>query len=207
MGRMMKLEKHEAFWSEKFNETNLQQFKNWVQQSIASREWLSKFLKREKIQDILDVGCGIALDYEQFLKDNLLIDYHGIDVTRVFLEQIKTKFPNLDVRLASAENIPYPNETFEAVSCRHLLEHLRNPERAISEMQRVSKKFVLFTWFVPPVEAEENKIELVRFDSNGKIFYQNTYCRKYLDAVIKKNNLFLRQKQKAGTDEIWALRK
>jgi len=203
----IKLKQHETFWSKIFNETNIEDFKGWVHNNSISRQWLSRFLQREKIRNILDVGCGIALDYEQYLEDGLKIDYHGIDITPVFLKHAKEKFPNLDVRFASVENIPYSDRAFEVVSCRHLLEHLENPARAISEMTRISSKFVIIAWFIPPVQAEKNNIELMNFGETGKTFYQNTYCYKYLDPILKSNALFLQERVLVLLDEIWTMRK
>jgi len=203
----MKLQKHEIFWSQIFDKTNIGDFQDWVQNNSISRKWLSQFLQRERIQNILDVGCGVALDYEQYLEDGLKINYHGIDVTPIFLKYTKKKFPNLDIHLASAENIPYSERAFEVVSCRHLLEHLENPAQAISEMTRVSKRFVIITWFIPPVQAEKNNVKLMNFGETGETFYQNTYCYKFLDFVFKRNELMLKEKIKVCADEIWILSK
>jgi SAM-dependent methyltransferase len=45
----------------------------------------------------------------------------------------------INIRLGDAYRIPYPDEYFKGVFCCWLLEHLREPDRAISEMYRILK--------------------------------------------------------------------
>jgi SAM-dependent methyltransferase len=45
-------------------------------------------------------------------------------------------FPGVDV-VANAEQLPFPASVFQRVECDAVLEHVRNPERVMSEMGRV----------------------------------------------------------------------
>jgi SAM-dependent methyltransferase len=45
-------------------------------------------------------------------------------------------FPGVDVA-ANTEQLPFPSNTFQRVECDAVLEHVRNPERAIDEIRRV----------------------------------------------------------------------
>lgn len=42
-----------------------------------------------------------------------------------------------------AENIPFPDESFDIVTCSHVLEHVKNVEKAMQELIRVTKKNLL----------------------------------------------------------------
>jgi len=46
--------------------------------------------------------------------------------------------PGVDVA-ADAEHLPFPPEVFERVECDAVLEHVRNPDRVMSEIRRVLK--------------------------------------------------------------------
>ncbi len=50
------------------------------------------------------------------------------------------KYPNVHIVADISERIPAQGSSFDAVVCWSVLEHLRNPQRAVDEMYRVLKK-------------------------------------------------------------------
>ena len=55
---------------------------------------------------------------------------------------------------ANAEQLPFPSNIFQRVECDAVLEHVRNPERAMREMIRVLAPggyLHLVTPFLPPI--------------------------------------------------------
>ena len=200
-----KTRKHEQFWSEVFSKGNTQEFKSWVQHNVNSRKEISNLVKELGAIAVLDLGCGVALDYEQYLEDGLQIDYHGVDITEAFVKEVKRKYPNLDIRLGNVEQIPHIDNSFDVVTCRHLLEHLRGLEKVIPEMRRVTKRYIIIVWFIPPGK-HENKIKLVEWEG-GKVFYENSYSVDYVTETITKNKLSILDKRTIGKDEVWILKK
>lgn len=79
---------------------------------------------------ILDLGCGIGLVSEIYPK----LDILGIDISPGMLAHHKGKH-----KLASACDIPFPNNHFDSVICRSVLHHIPNCEKALSEINRVLK--------------------------------------------------------------------
>jgi len=64
----------------------------------------------------------------------------GID-----LDQRVMQNPSLDeAKIASAESIPYCDQTFDAVISIHVLEHLENPAKVFREVRRVLKPDGMF---------------------------------------------------------------
>lgn len=85
---------------------------------------------------ILDVGCGVGV------VNDLYPDYDitGIDCSPGMLRHHKGKHI-----LASANEIPFPDGSFDSVVCRSVLHHLPDPKIALAEIKRVLKpggKFV-----------------------------------------------------------------
>jgi len=76
----------------------------------------------------LDCGCGPA--YYRHLFGN---GYVGVDIQR--------KFPSDHQFIrASVFNLPFSQDTFDLVFAQAVLEHLDDPEHALVEIQRVTKK-------------------------------------------------------------------
>jgi len=198
------LNDEERFWSRIFYRGNVKEFEDWVKVTPESRQEVSNLIRDIDIKSILDVGCGTVQDYEQYLSDNLKVEYHGIDLTRPFVEVAKSRYPYLDILLGSANQIPCPDKTFDAVSCRHLLEHLGEVELAISEMTRVSGQYVIITWFMPP--ARNENIRVVKW-RGGKSVHFNHYSKKYIEGILEKNSLVMLRKTAVRTDEVWLLEK
>jgi SAM-dependent methyltransferase len=81
---------------------------------------------------ILDLGPGRCW----FTKQNLN-DIVAVDNAPELVAHYEQK--GINIRLGDAYRIPYPEEYFEGVFCCWLLEHLSEPDRAISEMYRILK--------------------------------------------------------------------
>lgn len=75
---------------------------------------------------VLDVGGGDGKRYRHF--------FHSEDFTSVDIDP-KT-FPNI---VASCENLPFPEGTFDTVLCSQMLEHVLDPRKCLEEIYRVLK--------------------------------------------------------------------
>ena len=76
---------------------------------------------------VLDIGCGDMLDRIGFSPGE---EYIGVDV-------IKSKYT---LALADIHNLPFKNESFDDCICNFVLEHVREPEVALSECNRVLRR-------------------------------------------------------------------
>ena len=91
---------------------------------------------------VLDCGSGpgtITCDIAERIPNGRVV---GVDndrtQVRLATETAKRrKLHNAEFRLASAYELPFASESFDAVFSHALLEHLGNPDRAISEFRRV----------------------------------------------------------------------
>jgi SAM-dependent methyltransferase len=94
---------------------------------------------------ILDVGCGLGLYVQRFrdLSDNV----HGVDIDPDKVRQAGELLPN--IRQASAEHLPYPDNTFDVVLSHEVLEHVDDDVAAAREAYRVLKPGGRLIVFVP----------------------------------------------------------
>ncbi len=90
---------------------------------------------------ILDVGTGTG--FIALLLAELGHEVVGLDLSEGMLKVAREKARRIgvevDFQIGDAENLPFDDETFDAVVCRHLLWTLPNPRKAIAEWVRVVK--------------------------------------------------------------------
>ncbi|MET0638207.1 MAG: class I SAM-dependent methyltransferase [Chitinophagaceae bacterium] len=82
---------------------------------------------------VLDVGCGES-PYRMYL-DATKTEYFGIDIAGA----TDFGYRNPDVTFFDGKNIPFENETFSAVVCTEVLEHVHDYQYLVNEIYRTSK--------------------------------------------------------------------
>jgi len=93
-------------------------------------------LARPKRGDrVLDVACGGG--YLLMEAERAGLQAFGIDIADAALERAKRFAPKSDLRRGDAEALPYPDGSFEIVTCLGSLEHFLSPPKALEEMRRV----------------------------------------------------------------------
>jgi SAM-dependent methyltransferase len=83
--------------------------------------------------NVLDVGCGES-PY-RFLLDRQRCQYRGIDIA----DASKFARTNPDVTAFDGKRIPFANDTFDAVLCTEVLEHVPGYADLVTELHRVLK--------------------------------------------------------------------
>ena len=93
---------------------------------------------------LLDCGCGpgsITIDLAELVKPGEVV---GIDMAETQLEHARTnarerRVSNLRFEEANIYKLPFPDHTFDAVFSHAVVEHLRDPIKALKEQYRVLK--------------------------------------------------------------------
>ena len=100
----------------------------------------SKFLLRQNVRSLIDIGCGNGAFLEMFHNASPDVLLSGIDLSHEMVAQSRLRLPEANIVEGDAENMPFDDETFDAVSCHMSIHHHPHPERSISEMYRILEK-------------------------------------------------------------------
>lgn len=104
-----------------------------------------KELKKLDIKSVLDVGCGEGFILNKLRKENIGSLWEGIDYSKDAIEIGKKIHPYLNLKQESIYDSKYRDNSFDLVICTEVLEHLEDPSKALKEVLKISKKFVLLS--------------------------------------------------------------
>ena len=90
-------------------------------------------------QRALDVGCGPGALTARLV--DLLGPDHvaAIDPSPSFVASVRDRFPGVDVRLGSAEELPFADDTFDAALAELVVHFMTDPVAGLREMGRVTR--------------------------------------------------------------------
>lgn len=100
--------------------------------------YIASELEKEEYEDLLDCGCGtgpmISLLYE---KDSSK-KYTGLDITPRMIEVAKNKkLEGVNWVVGDCENLPFEENSFDAIICSNSFHHYPNPEKFFKSAKRV----------------------------------------------------------------------
>lgn len=127
------------------------------------KNWIPK-----DVESIIDVGCGNGI-ISNYLAQSYAVT--GIDISETALKEVKTSKIQ-----CSATDIPVPEKSFDLAFSSEMLEHLNDSDlsKAVSEMQRIAKKYILVS--VP--YQEQLAKSFLKCDSCGRVYhaYGHLHC-------------------------------
>jgi SAM-dependent methyltransferase len=144
-------ERVRAFWQEhpcgtKFSDAEMgtREFFDRIEQHRYEKEWhipeAGDFASTGGLK-VLEIGCGLGTDGAQFAKAGA--DYTGIDLTEASVELARKRFElsglKGEFRVADAENLAFPDASFDLVYSHGVLHHTPDIAAAVREIHRVLK--------------------------------------------------------------------
>ena len=133
----------QSYWTKRAHDFNVVR-KNELNSNISERwkEEILRFLPHTKPLQILDVGTGTG--YFAILLSQLGHKVSGIDLTDAMLQEARENAEFYHVspvfRQMDAQNLDFPDQSFDLVISRNLTWTLPDPEAAYREWMRVLKK-------------------------------------------------------------------
>lgn len=146
---------------------------------------------------VLDVATGTGrLPLAMIRHKHFVGHVVGVDLSRKMLAQAKPKFakhPNIHFVRSPAEQLPFPDETFDIVTCLEAIEFTSNRRQVVQECVRVLKSggVMLIT----------NRINTHYMP--GKIFTTDEIANLLLDFGMDEIEI---QKWQVDYDRVWAIK-
>jgi len=159
----------------------------------AARFLTNNFIKNIKIilkpldyNSLLDIGCG-----EGYITNELAAlkkcRITGIDLGEEPLKKARNQYKNIEFIKCSACELPFKDSSFDLISALEILEHLDNPEKALKEIKRVAKKWVIISVPNEPLWRILNVITLRYLRGLGNTpGHVNHWTPKEFTNLIKK---------------------
>lgn len=94
---------------------------------------------------VLDAGCGEGFTLNKLMLNQIGQSIEGVEYTKEAIAFGKKLFPKANIKHGSIYDLPYKDNSFDLVVCTEVLEHLEDPKKAMSEIARVSKKYVVLS--------------------------------------------------------------
>jgi SAM-dependent methyltransferase len=90
-------------------------------------------------QRVLDVGCGPGALTAELVARVGPRDVSAVDPSEPFVEAARERHPDVDVRRAAAEQLPFPDASFDAALAQLVVNFMSDPVAGVVEMRRVTR--------------------------------------------------------------------
>lgn len=88
---------------------------------------------------VLDVGCGPGVLTEPLVERCGADEVAAVDPSPSFVDAMRVRFPGLDVRRGAAEELPFPDDSFDAALAQVVVHFMTDPVAGLREMGRVTR--------------------------------------------------------------------
>ncbi len=90
-------------------------------------------------QRLIDVGCGPGALTAELVARVGAAGVSAVDPSEPFVAAAQARHPDVDVRQAPAEHLPFPDASFDAALAQLVVSFMADPVAGIAEMRRVTR--------------------------------------------------------------------
>lgn len=143
-------------------------------------DFIFEKLQKENLNSVLELGCG-KVEILDFLPPS--VKYTGLDPSEKCIADLKLKDTRNNFVVGCAEEIPFPDNSFDFVFSGNAFEHFYDPKKCILEMVRVINPGGYVILVAPNLEVPWAKINGVRhYSLFNKIIFS---LERWLDLVLR----------------------
>ena len=93
----------------------------------------------EEGQRVLDVGCGPGALTQELVRRVGAAPVTAVDPSEPFVAAMSERFPNVEVQRATAEELPFADDAFDAALAQLVVHFMSDPVAGLREMRRVTR--------------------------------------------------------------------
>jgi SAM-dependent methyltransferase len=118
-------------------------YEEQARQRYALEPFIVEFAEfdRWRGKSVFEIGVGLGADHQRFAEEGARLT--GIDLTPRAIDHVRRRFEALgltsDLSVSDAEDLPFPDGTFDLVYCYGVIHHTPNTAAAAQEILRVLK--------------------------------------------------------------------
>lgn len=172
----------EQVWWNLNAEKQFDLFKSWVgDENSETKIYFAKYLSTTPYKTIIDLGCGHASFALTLQKNNVNIEYTGVDTCEYFInyaQQRGIKIINNDIRNLES----FDDNSVDVVFSRHTLEHQPSFDLQLNEMIRVAMYEAAHVFFIKPTDSAQK----LNYDNDSKLFH-NTYNKESIELFLRNH--------------------
>jgi ubiquinone/menaquinone biosynthesis C-methylase UbiE len=140
----------------------------------ASKEIMYEFVGSDlKNKSILDLCCGDGIDADYY--SSLGAKVSGLDASGELISLAENNYSHIDFIVGLAEELPYENDTFDAVYSKYAIMTSKNMKPIFDEAYRVLKKGGVLVYLV---------VHPLRQFMERKNNNEDYFCQKYVESIL-----------------------
>lgn len=149
---------------------------------------IKNIIQQISFNSLLDAGCGEGITLKILENELRGKECTGVDLDKKHIEMSEANAPYCKYMLGNIYNLPFTNSSFDVTLCLEVLEHLENPEKAISELHKISAKYVVISVPREPIWRILNMIRGKYWNNLGNTpGHLNHWSSNSIIALLKKN--------------------
>lgn len=97
-------------------------------------------------KSVLDAGCGEGFSLSHIARLHPELRLTGVDLSEGAIAYAEKHFGDAaQFRKGSIYKLPFSDNSFDTVLCSEVLEHLDDPDKAVAQLKRVARNYVVIT--------------------------------------------------------------
>jgi len=179
--------------------------------SVRLAPVFTDFARVEAGQRVLDVGAGTGALAAELARREL--DVAAVEPAPTFVAALRARLPSVDVRQAGAEDLPWPDASFDAALAQLVVTFMSDAPAGVAEMRRVVRPggvVAVCMWdrdgmeMLGAVNRTQRTLDPSQPTPEQRTLYRSRETLEGLIGEGAQTELLEVESEYAGFDELWS---